>query len=55
MAGMSASFRGRAALREKRGGDGGGPVRVVPRGGRRRGGPGSITPRRGGRCVGGGG
>jgi hypothetical protein len=39
MAGMSAAFRGRAALREKRGGDGGGPVRAAPRRGRRRGGP----------------
>jgi hypothetical protein len=39
MTGMSATFRGRTTLREKRGGDGGGSVRAAPRGGRRRGGP----------------
>jgi hypothetical protein len=54
MAGTSVSFCGRAALREKRGGDGGGPVRATPRGGRRRGGPGSVTPCGGGRRGGGG-
>jgi hypothetical protein len=35
LVGASAPFCGRAALGEKRGGNGGGPVRVAPRGGKR--------------------
>jgi hypothetical protein len=48
--GWSAPFYGRAGLRKKIGGDGGGPVRAAPRGGRRREDPGSVTPCGGGRC-----
>jgi hypothetical protein len=50
--GRSTPFCGRVGLRKKRGGDGGGPVRVAPRGGRRREGSGSVAPRGGGQCGG---
>jgi hypothetical protein len=47
--GLSVPFCSRAVLRDKRGGDGGGLVRAMPRGGRRRGGLGSVALHGGGR------